>query len=260
MVRGNLCCVGTSATLGGANAASDLVDYASEIFDEDFEAGSIIVEERKTAASYLEDIPATTVSIPDGVAAAAIMEKIDGLDIKELLAEAFRTWFQAEPPENFDALEARLALGKLLDGHLFFQTILKILKGRPTVYADVRSELRRNKLYATLSLHVDAILYTLTALVAHARRIDAESGDATSKPVPAPFFNVRHQIWICELARMVASIDAEPRSQALRRSRVRRATACATGRPLPIVRRGRLDDRGPERHASAALRRAAIRL
>ncbi len=212
MVRGNLCCVGTSATLGGANAASDLVAYASEIFDEDFEADSIIVEERKTVTSYLEDVPITTVSIPDGAAVAAIMERIDGLGIKALLSEAFRMWFQAEPPKNFDTLEARLALGKLLDGHLFFQTILKILKGRPIVYADIRSELRRNKLYATLSdSHVDAILDTLTALVAHARRIDAESEDATSRPLPVPFFNVRHQIWIRELARMVASIDVEPR-------------------------------------------------
>ena len=30
-------------------------------------------------------------------------------------------WFQAEPPENFDDLEARLALGKLFDGQLFLQ-------------------------------------------------------------------------------------------------------------------------------------------
>jgi hypothetical protein len=49
---------------------------------------------------------------------------------------SFRMRFQAEPPGNFDTLEARLALGKLLDGHLFFQTILKILKGRPTRAVD----------------------------------------------------------------------------------------------------------------------------
>src|SRR4029077_14926133 len=103
-------------------------------------------------------------------------------------------WFQAEPPQDFDDPEARLALGKLLDGHLFFQTLLKILKGQSTLYTDIRAELRRNKLYGALSdAHVDAIVDTLTALIAHARRIDAESGVSGGNSILAPFFNVRHQ-------------------------------------------------------------------
>ena len=97
--------------------------------------------------------------------------------------------------KSFDGLSAAVQTvfaRNVLDGHLFFQTILKILKGRPTVYADIRSELRRNKLYASLSdFHVDPILDTLTALVAQARRIDAESGDAASSVATGPLLCTR---------------------------------------------------------------------
>ena len=54
---GSLCCVGTSATLGGPEAASQLLEYAAQVFGEPFDADGIIGEERLTAAQFLADSP-----------------------------------------------------------------------------------------------------------------------------------------------------------------------------------------------------------
>ena len=211
MVRGNLCCVGTSATLGGENAAPDLLAYAGQIFDEDFDPKSIIVEDRKSVAEYLENLPINSISMPDASDVVALVEALDSITPNDFLTRAFQMWFGSEPPSNLDDIGARLELGKLLDGHLFLQALLRVLKGRPTQYSEIRDELRRNRLYAVFpDLHLDALVDTLTALVAHARRIDVEQhGVAGTKP--EPFFNVRQQMWIRELARMVATVEPEPR-------------------------------------------------
>jgi DEAD/DEAH box helicase domain-containing protein len=212
MVRGNLCCVGTSATLGGEDAAPSLLAYAAQIFDEDFDPKSIIVEDRKSVAEYLEDLPVNSISMPAASNIISLMQGLEGISPGEFLSRAYRLWFEGEPPANLDEMGARVDLGKLLDGHLFLQALLRVLKGRPTPYSEIRSELRRNRLYAGFpDVHLDALIDTMAALVAHARRIDGEAQQGQRTPLPGPFFNVRQQVWIRELARMVASVALEPR-------------------------------------------------
>ena len=54
MPRGRLCCVGTSATLGGPAAIPDLLNYARRVFDENFDDDAIVVEDRQTVGEYLD--------------------------------------------------------------------------------------------------------------------------------------------------------------------------------------------------------------
>lgn len=214
MRRESLCCVGTSATLGGPEAIGDLVAYANEIFDEPFEASSVVLEDRQSVTEYLEDIQITALDVPAEDQIKALLRKADDLSPTELVRLAFGFWFKAEPPEDIWATEWRVALGRMLDGHLFFQTLLKILKGRPRAHAAIREEFRRNKLYRGYSdEHLDALLDSLTALVAHARRIYPDAVDDAGRPIPMPFFNVRHQVWLRELRRMVANVGTTPRLQ-----------------------------------------------
>ncbi len=50
---GSLCCVGTSATLGGAAAAAHLRQYARDVFGEPFDEQAVIGEARLDEASFL---------------------------------------------------------------------------------------------------------------------------------------------------------------------------------------------------------------
>lgn len=207
MSRGDLCCVGTSATLGGGgDAAVDLVAYASEIFDESFDASSVVTEDRKSVAEYLGDIDVADLDVPLAEPLAALLREADDVAPEALVRFAYGFWFKDNPPADVSDVEWRVGLGARLDGHLFFQSLLKVLRGRPTSYQVIKEELRRNRLYQGCSdQHLDAMVDTITILVAHARR--REDG-AT---VALPYFNVRHQLWVRELRRMVASVDARPR-------------------------------------------------
>lgn len=209
--RGDLCCIGTSATLGGPEAVGDLISYAAEIFDEPFDKDSIILEDRKSVMEYLQNLQVAYFDVPSEADVRSIVEAIDEVSPEELVLNAFRLWFDERPPAELAEPPGRFALGKMLDANLFFQNLLKILKGRPTSYADIREELRGNRLYRGLTdAHLDGLLDTLTALIAHARREDEDARDAQGQPVALPFFNVRHQLWLREMRRMVATVEVSP--------------------------------------------------
>src|SRR5205085_236031 len=52
---GQLCCVGTSATLGGPEAGEVLRTYAAQVFGEPFDVGAIVGEVRQSEAEYFGD-------------------------------------------------------------------------------------------------------------------------------------------------------------------------------------------------------------
>lgn len=214
MRRGNLCCVGTSATLGGPEAIEELVAYAGEIFDEPFDASSVVLEDRQSVTEYLEHIHVTDLEVPKDTDLGDVFLRIDDLSPDALIRETFALWFGTEAPGDVSDAEWRVALGEMLDGHAFFQTLLKILKGRPTSYGIIAGELRRNKLYRRLQdEHLVGLIDTIAVLVAHARRTYPDVRDGNGQLIPIPFFSVRHQLWIRELRRMVANVDVDPRLQ-----------------------------------------------
>ncbi len=212
MPQGALACVGTSATLGGPEAIQDLVRYAGEIFDEAFDENAVVLEDRQTVADYLGPISVQTFDVPDEPQITTLIGKADDTKPEELIRVAFAFWFRTEPPKDVSAPEWRAALGEMLDGHAFFQNLLRVLDGKPSSYAQIKEGLWRNKAYRGLSdEHLDALLDSMMALVSHARRVHTPEGGGT--PVGHPFFNVRHQLWLRELKRMVADVGLAPRLQ-----------------------------------------------
>src|SRR5699024_11117976 len=53
-LQDNLACVGTSATIGGESARTQLAEYASQVFATDFSHDSIILEDRVSVDEYLQ--------------------------------------------------------------------------------------------------------------------------------------------------------------------------------------------------------------
>lgn len=211
MKRGNLCCIGTSATLGGSDGSSDLLAYATKIFDEDFDADAVITEDRQSVREYVGDRPIDFLHIPSRLDALALLEALETSSPDTLIETLYSSWFQTTPTADVNDPIWRVALGDELDRHLFLQTLLRVLEGRPASYDEIREGLRARSHFRALSNeHLDALIDGMAALVAHARRVDPDLKDGAGEPVLFPFFSVRHQLWLRELRRMVAFVAEEP--------------------------------------------------
>ncbi len=208
--RRHLCCVGTSATLGGGDAEGALRGYAEEVFGEAFDAESVITESRLHAGEFLEGslITQTQVVPP---------EKRDALrpDRYDRYADYVRAqvglWFgMGVPAEAFDDPAWRVELGERLKGHTFFRNLLTVLGGRVLAYDDVLYELKQAtaELGEAYPAYRQDLLSSLIALVSAARkRRDGESREGGGTE---PFLNVRVQVWLRELRRMVGSVGPAP--------------------------------------------------
>lgn len=205
--RGRLCCVGTSATLGGPESIPDLLAYAKRVFDEDFDEGAIVVEDRQTVAEYLNGIAVEHADFPMPSQARRIAEAASDIGKKALVAELFAAWFGKSQPEDVDEAEWRLKLGELLNRHAFLQRLLEVTQGRPMSVDDLRTELSRSPDFRDWEAsEIDCALDTFVALIAHARRLDSPGSKSLR-----PFLNVRSQIWVRELRRMVATVSKAPK-------------------------------------------------
>ena len=203
--EGHLCCVGTSATLGGAEDFAELRSYAEDVFGEPFEEGAVIGEQRSEAASFLR---------------SAQHEEIPGPgDHEALNPEAYETpgdYIQGQVPlwlgeanvsePTSDA--ERVQLGEALRAHSFLQDLLDLLDG-PRPMGALAEELpeRAPALQETSEAHRRALLQSFLSLLSWARSpVQLEDG----KTELGPFVQLRSQLWLRELRRMVASIGGDP--------------------------------------------------
>ena len=62
--QGDLCCIGTSATMGGEGTEQALLDYAENIFGETFEKDAIVTEDRLSGHEFLNDAEVSLYRIP----------------------------------------------------------------------------------------------------------------------------------------------------------------------------------------------------
>ena len=202
---GWLCCVGTSATLGDASEHEKLRAYAGEIFGEPFDDRAVIDETRLSAGEFLGDSLIAHLALPL-YEDAPLLSSGRYTTVAEYLAGQYRLWF-GEPVggEVVTGDEWRIELGRRLKNHLFFQNLLKVLGNRPRDYAEVLVELGRvtPELKQAPAGYGTAVLTSLLALVSAAR-----SGRPGSLK---PFLNVRVQLWLRELRRMLGEVSCEPR-------------------------------------------------
>jgi DEAD/DEAH box helicase domain-containing protein len=209
MPQKTLCCVGTSATLGGDSGAKDLLEYAKSIFDEDFDADAIVVEDRQSVDEYLAGIDTQTFEIPAAHLARELAETAPESGRVAFLKRAYAAWFGEETPADIDDPEWRIELAERLNGHAFLQGLLRITKGRPTESGQLCGDVCKSPHFKSWNAaDVHALVDTFVALVAHARRTDAPGSKSLR-----PFLNVRHQLWVREMRRMVATICETPKLQ-----------------------------------------------
>lgn len=214
---GALCCVGTSATLGGADDSALLLDYAQQVFGEPFEAGAIVTEERISAAEFLEGHFPSYLSYPLEDEHLETLRPGSHEDERAFLSAQSRLWLGR--PLDFDDPQWPVELGHELKRHIFSQQLLTLMQARVISIEELGAELR-SRLPAFRALgdeRLEAIILSFVALISAAKREVDETAqqraerEAQARPrLRQPLIQVAVQLWQRELARMVASVEAQP--------------------------------------------------
>ena len=213
----HLVCVGTSATLGGQDAGHNLIAYATAVFDEYFDEHSVITEYRQSLGDYLAASPVEHVRYP----ALDQLEALKAEHYSELdsyvLAQV-GLWF-----DGFSLLKHptlwRVELARSLKRHFLFQNLLRLLNGQVTDWSDLLQRFKKG-----LGLHsdisdgmVEQLLISLVSMISVARddgflnafedsQVAGELlalAETDQAPRLAPLLDVRMQLWLRELSRLL---------------------------------------------------------
>ena len=211
--KGHLICVGSSATLGaGEDAKVDLRRYAETIFGEPFDEGAVVTETRKTPNEVFGD--PEYVDRPDPGEIHTALHEAEEMDQAGAALRLATALFpdRTDPDLAFidDGAASdqawRIALGERLKEHHLCQRVLKIIaehKGPASLEAIAAGLAQVRVLRDWSEADHRALAELVVALVAWARSGSAEH--------PRPLFNVRLQLWIREMSRMVTNL---PRTEA----------------------------------------------
>ena len=203
----HLRCVGTSATLGDDKDAIDsLTRFASDIFAETIGQDQIIREDRVSVGEYLEESVVEHTLQPQATDEA----KLDPAQYKsadDYLATQYQIWFgRSVSSAQVNQQQWRCELGEALKGHFAFQNLLRDLDrlgGRSVPVQEMVKLLTRRTTKRDDARFAKLWLSSLLSLVAHARKAAHQDF----------FLQVKVEIWLRELRRMVAKLDPMPTLQ-----------------------------------------------
>lgn len=201
ILPGHLCCIGTSATMGGEEMSGNIRNYAEDIFGEVFEEDSIVTEDRLSPEEYFNEEDVDYFKIPDKGDA----EKLDTLVLQDNLDEYLRVaadaWFEDFRTEDLMSDDARVRLGFALKHHSVFRELITRAKGNYKQGSFTAKELEdRFPEFAELGPEGASALEALYALISHARTYDSQGK-------LRPFLTVQVQVWVRELRRLMAKVD-----------------------------------------------------
>ena len=196
-----LVCVGTSATIGGDEDRSAIVDYVSEVFHQPFAPDSVVGEVRQGIDEFLDDTIISAYLVPQ----PRLAERMDPnryASADEYIRAQHELFFGEAPVGGLESREWRLALGEKLREHASFVNLLRVLDGsRPTPVEAVLERLRRS-LPGSGIRDAELCLRALCALISVALRRDDVDPDSPVRPL----VNVKLHLWVRELRRMVCSV------------------------------------------------------
>ncbi|MBV0932076.1 DEAD/DEAH box helicase [Marinobacterium weihaiense] len=207
-----LACVGTSATIGDAGAVAQLTDYASRIFSAPFDERAVILEDRLQPDEFLQAGDTTGGSrwpSPQQLR-AMVPERYRSID--DYIAAHAGLWFE-QPPQGLTSQDemvrarACVALGELLKGHEACQMLVRSASG----LLDLRRLLQDwQQQRHCRPEEASMMLASLVALISTARSWRQPWREQPETGGTGPFLQVRYQLWLRELRRLLASVEREP--------------------------------------------------
>ncbi len=196
-----LACIGTSATLGG-DGTEDIRAFATNIFAEKFDENSVVEEYRVEADDFLAMSEDEILLYPH----PAMLRELDFKSydsIESYIEGQYKIWFSDEV-EDVSNEAFRVELGEKLKRLHFFRLLLKTLDGKIVSRTEIIDAFIRKIPIKSSQSYFELMIDSLLALTSWAR--DPKQG--SDYP---PFLFVRVQIWLRELARMVASLEEQPK-------------------------------------------------
>ena len=199
---GSICCVGTSATLGGKTKGETifaLTDFATKVFDEEFFEDAVVTEDRCEAGEVLGGVVDVDRMPSTEEVRTCDPELFDGPE--EWLKRQAELWL-GDDASDLDAP----GLGERLQRHDFLRQLLKILGGGVQSWPQVDAVLKKR--LADWEQYSDderlLLLNSFVGLVARARRRVGEGND----PLEEPFLTVQSQLWVRELRQLLRKMQA----------------------------------------------------
>lgn len=208
--KDHLCCVGTSATLGGPDSSEAMIKFAELIFGENFAVDDIIKESRKKAEEHIVNGDELNLEVRDTEPPKP--EHRDALSpanyssIRDFVTAQLPLWFESSftnynvPQPDLSTPEGCVELAGLLRRHNFLRTFLRYFRNgilsEEEILADLKS--RRSTWEAE---HHKLLITSFVSLCAVARDAPRDS---------AYFLQIRSELWMRELSRMVASVNTNP--------------------------------------------------
>ena len=205
-----LTCIGSSATLGaGDGAAERLVEYAETIFGESFPGEAVVRESRVSARDLLKPIEYFDIPNPEDVQ-DKLREAVESSQTEAARNLAKFLFHDENDPDlaplhssSPESDEFRLSLGRLLKEHWVGQRLIEIISQHsgPISIKELSAELGKAKPLRNWNQQTVSCLTELVlSLVSWAR-----SGQPKDQKL-RPLFNLRIQVWLREMGRMVAGI------------------------------------------------------
>jgi len=218
VAEGQLCCVGTSATLGGDPRGDQLRTYAEKVFGGPFDEGAVITEERLGLEQFRGDTVIGDWAMP-GVGDINTLDPSGFASVDDFLMAQVGLWLNAPLKAKQGSDVWAVELGRRLRQHVMLDNLLRRLGGQPRALEGLVHDLSRAMpgFREHPAFGRRALLSFLTLVSAarswrdelpEARRERVEEG---LPPVAVPFLQVRVQLWVRELRRMVASVEPQPR-------------------------------------------------
>lgn len=203
--QGQLCPIGTSATIGsGNNAISNLVAYASKVFGEEIKDDAVITEDRMTLNDFMPE-PSTGYD-PQWPSIKAIQRSCisENETYEEFIKKQKQLW-QLDP--NLPADE----LAKELKQRLLVRDLLEITSRGTIHYEEIIAKLATtNTAFGSLpewdASHQfkprEQVLQSILALISEAK---VKAGTKHF-----PFLYVQVQLWLRELSGLLRKVDNHP--------------------------------------------------
>jgi DEAD/DEAH box helicase domain-containing protein len=219
--EGGLTCVGTSATIGEADATSKrrLTDFAGQIFDDMFREDSVITEDRLSigeAIGFNRDLE----DHPRKKDLGSLGPR--GKELEEWLLDQRVLWFGEQASDW-----SREELGRRLKRHDFLHLLLKALNGRAARSGEIAEQIAKRETWFR-DLDADArelVLNSFVGLISHAR----SAGDA-------PFLSVQVQVWLREIRHLLRKVQVAPEFAWQSEQAAQARGAGLDGHYLPMIR------------------------
>jgi len=209
--RKETCFVGTSATLGdGADAVENLLSFTTELFGTPLEEEAIIREDLLKPGEFLGDNTLIKYHLSPGIEEFKKLAADQYRDVSDYIRVQCSLWFNGWYPEGELDDAFKVELGKRLREHLFFQNFIRLLNGMTLDLPGIMAQLDR--FHAGFSEQPawfrTALVDSILSLIATARSVVVRNDGEESYP---PFLQLRSQLWMKELRRMVVSVEPTPR-------------------------------------------------